>query len=196
MLCLTIAVLLHAAPSPPAPAPFEVARKPSAVETQREAMHTYYQGEFRGGFGWTSTGGLSVLAAVPMFLSGNEFFKGMAWPTGLIGLAQLGLGIASFFTAPARIKRFDAQLDTAPAEFLDTEGPRIKGITRAFDWFQMAELVIVAAGSGLMGAGYARGNESMVGVGLGLILQSMMFLTLDELASRRADAYMQVLEAN
>jgi hypothetical protein len=184
MLTLALATMLNAAPVAPQPAPFAV----------KQAMHEYYQGEFRGGFGWTSTGGLSVVAAVPMFLSSSPFLKGLAWPTGLLGLAQLGLGIASFFTAPARIKRFDAQLDAgARADFLASEAPRIKGITRAFDWFQMAELVIVAGGTGLMGAGYARADEVMVGVGLGLIIQSLMFLTLDELASRRADVYVQAL---
>ncbi len=186
MFAMLLASMLSAVPEP-VPAPFEL----------KEAMHTYYRGEFSGGFGWCSTGGLSVAAAIPMFLSGSEFFRGMAWPTGLIGLAQLGLGIASFFTAPARIKRFDALLDTqqTPA-FLELEQPRLGGITRAFDWFQLTELVIVGVGSGLMGAGYSKGNDAFVGVGLGLILQSLMFLTLDELASRRADVYSAVLSGD
>lgn len=184
MLVLALSAVLSSVPEP-VPAPFDV----------KEAMHTYYQGEFTGGFGWCSTGGLSVAAAIPMFFSGSEFFRGMAWPTGLLGLAQLGLGIASFFTAPARTKRFDSLLDSnqRPA-FLELEAPRLKGITRAFDWFQATELVIIAVGSGLMGAGYSKGNETFVGVGLGLIVQSLMFLTLDELASRRADTYFSALE--
>ena len=45
-----------------------------------------------------------------------------------------------------------------------------------------------------MGAGFARREDTLVGVGLGLVVQSLLFLVLDEVASRRADTYVTVLD--
>ncbi|MER2561470.1 MAG: hypothetical protein ABTQ32_12140 [Myxococcaceae bacterium] len=170
------------------------AEAPPAAVDVRSAMHTYYQGEFDGGFAWSTSGGLSMAAAIPMLLSNDAFFRGMGWPTGIIGLAQVGLGISSFFSAPARIRRFDAQLDVDPQAFAATEQPRLRTVAGAFTVFQLVELGLVAGGSGVMGAGFARREDTLVGVGLGLVVQSLLFLVLDEVASRRADTYVTVLD--
>lgn len=172
----------------------EVTAAPPEAVNLRAAMHRYYEGEYAGGYAWSTSGGLSIAAAVPMLLSNDTLFKAMGIPTIAFGAAQLGLGIASFFTAPARIKKFDAQLDTNVPEFLATEGPRLRGISRAFTVFQLVEVGIIAGASGLMGAGYARRDDAMVGVGLGLVVQSLLFLVLDEVASRRADTYVTALD--
>jgi hypothetical protein len=182
MLTLFATLVLAQAPAPA-----------DAVDV-RAAMHEYYEGEFRGGFAWSTSGALSVAAAVPMFLSGAPSLRGAAWPTGLFWLAQVALGVASFFTAPSRIRRFDEQLTTSPSSFLETERPRLKTVASAFTVFQLTELAIVAAGTGLAGAGFARRDDTFVGVGLGLVVQSLLFLVLDELASTRADRYLGVLE--
>jgi hypothetical protein len=184
MLAFVVAAVLGA----------DVTAAPPESVNLRAAMHRYYDGEYAGGYAWSTSGGLSVAAAVPMLLSTNTMFKAMGIPTIAFGAAQLGLGIASFFTAPARIRKFDAQLDTNAPEFLATEGPRLRGIGRAFTVFQLVEVGIIAGASGLMGAGYARRDDAMVGVGLGLVVQSLLFLLLDEVASRRADTYVTVLD--
>ena len=67
-------------------------------------------------------------------------------------------------------------------------------VRRAFTVFQLTELAIVAGASGLMGAGFARRDDVMLGVGLGLVVQSLLFLVLDEVASRRADTYVTALD--
>lgn len=182
MVLLAMTMVLQAAPAP------------SEVTDLRAAMHRYYDGEYGGGFAWSTTGGLSVLASVPMLLSREPALQGMAVPTLTFGVAQLALGVASFFSAPARIRRFDAQLDADPLAFHAVEQPRLRGVARAFTVFQLTELVIVAGGGGLMGAGFARRDDVLVGVGLGLIVQSLMFLVLDEVASRRADDYVTALD--
>jgi len=172
----------------------EATPAPAAAVELRGAMHRYYDGEFNGGFAWSTSGGLSLAAGVPMLLSHDALLKGMGIPTVAFGVAQLGLGIASFFTAPSRIRRFDAQLDADPATFVQSEGPRLRGVSRAFTVFQLVELGIVAGASGLMGAGFARRDDTLVGVGLGLVVQSFLFLLLDEIASRRADTYVTALD--
>lgn len=184
MLVFVFAAALGATPD---------AAPPAAVDV-RAAMRTYYEGEFNGGFAWATSGGLSAGLAVPMLLSQERVLKSFGVPMLALGVAQLGLGIASFFTAPARIRRFEAQLDADAPAFVATEQPRLHGVSRAFTVFQLVELGIVAGGSGLMGAGFAQRDDVLVGVGLGLVVQSLLFLLLDEVASRRADVYASVLD--
>lgn len=164
------------------------------VTDVRAAMHTYYEGEYAGGYAWTTSGAVSVVAAVPMLLGREPLLHAMAVPTLTFGAAQVALGIASFFSAPARIRRFDAQLESNPAAFVEGERPRLHGVARAFTLFQLTELVIVAGGSGLMGADFARRDDVLVGVGLGLVVQSLLFLVLDEVASRHADTHVTALD--
>lgn len=167
---------------------------PASATDVRAAMRRYYEGEFGGGYAWSTSGGLSVAAGVPMVLSREPLLQAMAVPTLVIGAAQVALGVASFFSAPARIRRFDALLDTDPKAFREAETPRLHGVARAFTVFQLTELAIVAGASGLMGAGFARRDDVMLGVGLGLVVQSLLFLVLDEVASRRADTYVTALD--
>jgi hypothetical protein len=183
MLSALVVVLIAAAPTP------------APSEALRSSQHTYFEEERAGGFAWGGAGLASLGVGIPFLLNRDPGLRAFGIPAAAFGVLEVVLGISSFFSAPARVRRFDALLDASDAQqVVSLEQPRLHTVTRAFFVFQMVELGVLATGTALGAAGYARRDDTLLGLGLGLVFESLAFLVLDEVAKRRAETYQSVLD--
>jgi hypothetical protein len=68
-------------------------------------------------------------------------------------------------------------------------------IADRFVLYRYAELGVLATGAGLMSYGFAKHEDTVAGIGLGLSAHAVALLVLDYFAERRTHRYIDRLEA-
>jgi hypothetical protein len=160
----------------------------------QDAMHAYFVGEKDQGYFWGGVGALALSAGGYLLTRKTDFARGMAYPLMVVGVIQLAAGVVLFLRTDAQITALDTSLASSARRFRDAELERIRRVNRTFLILEIAEATLIAGGIGLAGVGASRGNDTMKGVGLGLVMQATAMLALDGVASHRAHVYQSALE--
>jgi hypothetical protein len=136
------------------------------------------------------TGLATSLAGTLMVTSASTAAKGAGWL--LIGFgvleaaAGLFFGLSSFSNEAAR----DAALTVDREKFIESERARVKRITTVYQPVLLGvEAALTLAGGVTAGIGALRSDDLMLGIGLGLAVQGLVFFLLDWAVSDRAHAY-------
>jgi hypothetical protein len=154
-------------------------------ELVREAMHTYYRGEFRSG-------------VIPFVLAGaSTGGTGGVLVATLLGLGVLEVVVGVIFavrTAPQR-ERLDLLLDSSPAEFVRSEREHMHRIVDRFQPILLvAEAVLTVVGAAMAGLGAKFGRPVTEGLGIGLGIHGLALFGIDWAVLDRAQAYQAVLD--
>jgi hypothetical protein len=163
----------------------------TAPDPLRESMHLWHRGERISGFvPFLGTGLATSLAGTSMVTSASTAAKGAGWL--LIGFgvleaaAGLFFGLSSFSNEAAR----DAALTVDREKFIESERARVKRITTVYQPVLLGvEAALTLAGGVTAGIGALRSDDLMLGIGLGLAVQGLVFFLLDWAVSDRAHAY-------
>jgi len=183
-----------AAAGPDSPAPAAVlapATAPSAddVGLLRDEMRTYFDGEHRTGVLATGLGLASLGAGIGLYASGGATRQGFAVPVMVMGALQLALGLGLSLRTPRQVKRFEAQLDDAPAAFAAEERARIARVNSRWWLYRVVEVTVAFSGIAVAGIGGVTQTDAAVGVGFALVAEAVVMLLIDHYAEARAHRY-------
>lgn len=165
----------------------------AASPVMDDRMKDYFAGELSESYVWAGFGLAGLAAAIPLFVADGSVGRPASVPVFCLSLVQLALGIGLWVRTPGQVARLSAQLRDDPSAFAAAERKRMHGVNRGFQIYRPVELGILGVGLGLTAAGGGLRNDALVGVGLGLIVESLLFLVLDHYADARGGRYEQVL---
>lgn len=160
-------------------------------------IEEYFEAEKQAGMFFLIIGLVAViLGLVFIFIFKTPFYKGAAIPLIAIGLMQ-GMAGATVFRRSDndRIRNVYAY-SSNPAQLREKELPRMTTVNRNFKILKVVEIIFIVAG--LLLIIVFRSKPGLIfwkGIGITLLLQSMLVLGADFLAEKRAHLYTKKLAA-
>ena len=158
-----------------------------------QIVRWYFAGEKAEAF-WILAAGIFSLgcAIVLWFVAREPFARGLAM--ALLIMAGLGLSVGGtvYFRSDKQSQQLIEQQRTSPAQFAAEEGPRMQQVVRSFAQYRIGYAVAVLRALFFV---YVMGKPSQHGFAVGLLLLAALGLTIDFFAQRRAEQYLQALQA-
>jgi cation transport ATPase len=158
-----------------------------------QVVRWYFAGEKAEAF-WILAAGIFSLgcAIVLWFVAREPFARGLAM--ALLIMAGLGLSVGGtvYFRSDKQSQQLIEQQRTSPAQFAAEEGPRMQQVVRSFAQYRIGYAVAVLLALFFV---YVMGKPSQQGFAVGLLLLAALGLTIDFFAQRRAEQYLQALQA-
>jgi hypothetical protein len=135
---------------------------------------------------------IAILLGIYFWFSLKEpFYRGIAIPFVLVGLIQIVVGTTVYFRSPKDIIRVENILKNEPAKIQSEEIPRMEVVMNNFVIYRYVEIALVLVGIFLYF--FFAKSPFWKGIGLGLMIQAGLMLTLDYFAEKRGKAYQQFL---
>lgn len=128
-----------------------------------------------------------------LFLIKYSFYKGLAFPLLLIGLIQLIVGTTVYFRSSKDIIKVEQFIKNEPQRIQTEELPRMQTVMQNFTIYKIIEIILLPTGIILFVFFYNSTQTFWKGLGLGLIMQACIMLTLDIAAEKRGKSYIQHL---
>ncbi len=157
----------------------------------KQDIERYFVAEKHGSLVFLIIGGIAViLSLVAWFYGRTSFFRGAAIPLLMIGLLQCVVGYTVYRRSDADRVRNVYAYDMNPGQLKTEELPRMQKVSRNFNLYFGIEVVLALVGAGLIL--YFRGKPAgsyWYGFGVALAIQTLVMLTADYFAERRADKY-------
>lgn len=141
-------------------------------------------------------GAIAILLSLYFIISKKKaLLQGLAIPLISIGLIQVTVGSSVYFRTDAQAAALKQQVSEAPLNYVTEELPRMQTVNRWFDVYKIIEIFLAIIGLNLYLILRNSPKQYLVGVGIGLLLQSLLMLGLDLFAEKRADIYtMQIVQ--
>ena len=158
-----------------------------------QVVRWYFAGEKAEAFWILAAGAVSLLGAIVLwFVARDQFARGLA--LALLIMAGLGLSVGGtvYFRSDAQSQQLLEQQRTNPSQFAAEEGPRIQQVARSFAQYRIGYAVAVLLALFFV---FVMGKPSQHGFAVGLLLLAALGLTIDFFAERRAEQYLQALQA-
>ena len=156
-------------------------------------IEAYFRGEKAESLLFLAIGIAALAFAVFAWLKWNEpFVKGMAVPLIVIGLIQMTVGGTVFARTDKQVSALNAQVAQDAKAYRAAELPRMEKVMKSFTAIKWTEIVFVLTGIGLLMLTSTDGFWK--GLGLGLMLQGSVSLTLDVFAEKRGAEYITAVE--
>ena len=158
-----------------------------------QIVRWYFAGEKAEAFWILTAGVVSLVCAIVLwFVAREPFARGLAM--ALLIMAGLGLSVGGtvYFRSDAQSQQLIEQQRTNPAQFATEEGQRIPQVVRSFAQYRIGYAVAVLLALFFV---FVMGKPSQHGFAVGLLLLVALGLTIDFFAERRAQQYLQALQA-
>lgn len=133
-------------------------------------------------------------ALISWFIVKYSFYKGLAYTLFLIGVIQVVVGITVYIRSPKDITRVEQFVKTEPQKIQTEEIPRMKKVITNFELYKWIEIVLIVIGIVLFIYFKTSTQVFWKGLGLGLIIQASLMLSLDVVAEKRAVSYINQLQ--
>jgi hypothetical protein len=139
-------------------------------------------------------GSLSVIISlVFLFIIKYSFYRGMAVPLLAFGVLQIVAGSIAFKRASTDMIGIEQIREQNPEKIATEELARMQVVLKDFGNYQWIEMVLLLAGFFLY-MGFRKSTLTFwKGLGLGLLLQAGITLTLDTVAKNRTQPYTDYL---
>lgn len=138
--------------------------------------------------------GITALAfsAYSLVKWSEPYYKGLAMPLILIGIIQMVVGGSVYFRTDKQIADLEKIYQTNTTDFKTQETPRMETVMKNFSLYKNIEIAFVLFGVLLIV--FARSRDFWLGIGVGMLLQGAIMLTLDIFAERRGTAYINEIQ--
>nr|MBK9652849.1 hypothetical protein [Bacteroidota bacterium] len=158
-----------------------------------EHISKYFNAEKNESYLFILIGILAVgIGAYFLFKNINPFYKGIAYPIILIALIQITVGTTIVLRTSADIKNAE-QYHIDKGKINEIEIPRMKKVMDSFSLYKKIEIALIIIGIAMFV--FFKNKELLKGIGLGLVLQSIIMLTLDLFAEARGKKYIEELKS-
>lgn len=138
-----------------------------------------------------SVGILAIAVSIWLWINGHRL-KSMAYPLVIIGLMQMAVGSTIFFRTDSQVSALSTQLQQNPTAMRVEESARMEAVMKNFSIYKAIEMILLITGVGIII--FLQQKDVAAGIGIGLILQSAITLTLDIFAEARSADYMSALD--
>jgi hypothetical protein len=134
------------------------------------------------------------LAFIFWFIIKYSFYTGFAYPLLIIGIIQLTVGTTVFFRTESDIKRVEHMIQNESELIGQKELPRMEIVMKNFVIYKWIEIVLILLGIFLYFHFRTSTQVFWKGLGLGLLIQSGIMLSLDFVAEKRGQIYANELK--
>jgi uncharacterized protein HemX len=158
-----------------------------------QIVRWYFSGEKAEACWILAAGVASLVAAIVLwFVAREPFARGLAM--ALLIMAGLGLSVGGtvYFRSDAQSQQLIEQQRTNPSQFAAEEEPRIRQVVNGFAQYRIGYAVAVLLALFFV---FVMGKPSQHGFAVGLLLLAALGLAIDFFAERRAQLYLQALQA-
>lgn len=137
--------------------------------------------------------GVIALAITLYFFFGlkTPFLRGAAIPIALVAMLELVGGITISTRSSKDMARVENSVQNEPHNIKALELPRMKIVMRNFVIYRYVEIALIALSLILMFS--AATNDFWKGVGIGLLIQTVLIICMDFFAERRGQVYTDYL---
>lgn len=135
-------------------------------------------------------------ALINLFIIKYSFYKGLAYPLLMIGLIQIGVGTTSYSRSSKDMIRVEHFVKMDTQKIHTEEIPRMEAAIENFflyKWIEIATLL-----SGIVLFFYCKNSLHVFwkGIGLGLVIQATLMISLDSVAEKRSIIYLKQLHVS
>ena len=158
-----------------------------------QIVRWYFAGEKAEAFWILAAGVVSLVGALVLwFVAREPFARGLA--IALLIVAGLGLGVGGtvYFRSDAQSQQLSGSWRAIPALFAAEDGSRIQQVGKSFAQYRIGYAVAVLLALFFV---FVMGKPSQHGFAVGLLLLAALGLAIDFFAQRRAEQYLQALQA-
>jgi hypothetical protein len=154
-------------------------------------LSNYFAAEKQESVIFISVGILAIAVSIWLWINGHRL-KSMAYPLVIIGLMQMVVGSTIFFRTDSQVSALSTQLQQNPTAMRVEESARMETVMKNFSIYKAIEMMLLITGVGIII--FLQQKDMAAGIGVGLILQSAITLTLDIFAEARGADYMSALD--
>lgn len=154
-------------------------------------LGSYFAAEKQESVIFISVGILAIAVSIWLWINGHRL-KSMAYPLVIIGLMQMAVGSTIFFRTDSQVSALSTQLQQNPIAMRVEESARMEAVMKNFSIYKAIEMILLITGVGIII--FLQQKDVAAGIGIGLILQSAITLTLDIFAEARSADYMSALD--
>lgn len=154
-------------------------------------LGSYFAAEKQESVIFISVGILAIAVSIWLWINGHRL-KSMAYPLVIIGLMQMAVGSTIFFRTDSQVSALSTQLQQNPITMRVEESARMEAVMKNFSIYKAIEMILLITGVGIII--FLQQKDVAAGIGIGLILQSAITLTLDIFAEARSADYMSALD--
>lgn len=155
-------------------------------------MSSYFSAEKQESLIFIAVGLLAIGIGAWLWMNGHRL-KSMAYPLVIIAVLQIVVGGSVYLRTDAQLSNLSAQLQANPAVLKAEETTRMQTVMRHFSIYKVVEMVLLMAGVGLIA--FLQHNDMAAGIGVGLVLQAALTLTLDVFAEARGSGYLSAIQS-
>jgi hypothetical protein len=154
----------------------------------------YFNGERAESYLFLALGILGlVISSYMFFLKASAYWKGFAIPFMLVSVLEIIVGISLIYRSPKDIIRVENYIKNDQVKIKSDEIPRMEKVMKNFMVYRYVEIVLIFIGAILYFA--SANSDFWRGLGLGLLIQAIIVLTLDYFAERRGFIYLEYLNS-
>ncbi|MBT9560556.1 MAG: hypothetical protein IV100_31315 [Myxococcales bacterium] len=154
------------------------------------ALTTYFSAEKQAMLPIIGIGLLATVAAGWLLFSAGAL-RGMAVPLGLVGVLELGIGIAVYARTDGQVAALVDERARDSEAMVKVESTRMATVMNTFTVIKAVEVALIALGAGL--AWSLSRSDFWFAFGVGLVMQATVMLVFDLFAERRAGPYVAAL---
>lgn len=156
-------------------------------------MERYFQSERRSSLLLILIGGAFLSFGIWIWSSGstNDLLQGFAISSSLIGTIQVLTGSVIFARSSAKRAYYPKKVVESRSTFLHREIDRMKRVNKNYSLFRIGEISLIVIGIVLL---FFKLHENyLLGIGLGMALQSSFLLAIDYFAELSGEKYLREL---
>jgi hypothetical protein len=153
-------------------------------------MNSYFVAEKQESVIFIAVGLLALAISVWLWVNGHRL-KSMAYPLVVIGLMQIVVGGTVYLRTDLQVSTLSAQLQLNPSVLKAEETTRMQTVMKNFSIYKGIEMLLLIIGVGMIA--FLQRHDMAAGIGVGLVLQAALTLTLDLFAEARGDHIFGVL---
>ena len=155
-------------------------------------MSGYFTAEKQESLIFIAIGLLAIGISAWLWMNGHRL-KSMAYPLVVVALLQLVVGTTVYLRTDTQVATLSAQLQTAPAALKAEESTRMQAVMKNFSIYKAVEMLLLVIGVGMIA--FWQRHDMAAGIGVGLVLQAAVTLTLDIFAEARGLDYISALQS-
>lgn len=155
-------------------------------------MSSYFTAEKQESLIFMAIGLVAIGISVWLWMNGHRL-KSMAWPLVAIALMQMVVGGTVYLRTDTQVSTLSAQLQANPAALKAEETTRMQTVMKNFSVYKAVEMLLLIVGVGMIA--FLQRHDMAAGIGVGLVLQAAVTLTLDIFAEARGAEYLTAIQA-
>lgn len=154
-------------------------------------MSSYFTAEKQESLIFLTIGLVAIGISVWLWINGHRL-KSMAYPLVAVALLQILVGASVYLRTDSQVSALSAQLQTNPAALKAEETTRMQTVMTNFSIYKAVEMLLLIVGVGMIA--FWQRHDMAAGIGVGLVLQAAVTLTLDIFAEARGVDYLSALQ--